>query len=382
MWKLQENVLDDKDKEALVDFIQHTDRFTQFNKVKLFEQKWSEWQGCKYSVFVNSGSSADLIMLDAVKEQYSLPDDSEVLVPAVTWATNITSVIQARLTPVFVDINLNDLSFDYQDIEKHITKDTKIILVTHLLGIPANLDILRYIAAKHNLILLEDCCESHGAVFNNIKVGNLGTASTFSFYWGHHITTIEGGMICTDDEDLHDLLLLKRSHGLVRELDVNKHEFYKKQFPDIDFNFLFYTHGYNVRNTELHATIGIAQLERIDDFIRIRNENYKEFISIISEIEDVLYIPASFGVSSFCLPLIFKSKFDKDYISDKLRKAEVEIRPIVGGNLLKQPCFQYYSRGYYPNADIVHDNGLYIGNNQFVNKDRIGLLKTILHDKG
>ena len=382
MWKLQENVLDYTDKEALVDFVHNTDRFTQFNKVKLFEQKWSEWQGCKHSVFVNSGSSADLIMLDAVKELNDIPDNSEVLVPAVTWATNITSVIQSKLTPVFVDINLYDLSFSYEDIEKHITKNTSIILVTHLLGIPANLDILRSIAQKHNLILLEDCCEAHGAVFNDRKVGNFGLASTFSFYWGHHITTIEGGMVCTDNEDLYDLLLLKRSHGLARELDVSKHDEYKKQFPSIDFNFLFLTHGYNVRNTELHATIGIAQLERIDDFIRIRNENYNEFIAIISEMEETMYVPAFFGVSSFCLPLIFRSKFDKDYIVKKLHKAEIETRPIVGGNLLKQPCFKQYSKGDYSAAQIVHNNGLYVGNNQFVGKDRIHLLKCILHGKG
>jgi len=149
MWKLQENVLEDKDKKALVNYIEHTDRFTQFERVKLFERMWSEWLGCKYSVFVNSGSSADLLMLDAIKELYGISDGREVLVPSVTWATNITSVIQAKLQPVFVDVNLDDLSFDYEELERKMTQKTRIILVTHLLGIPANIEILRYIAHKH-----------------------------------------------------------------------------------------------------------------------------------------------------------------------------------------------------------------------------------------
>ncbi|HPS31761.1 MAG TPA: DegT/DnrJ/EryC1/StrS aminotransferase family protein, partial [bacterium] len=257
MWKLQENILEQSDKDKLSDFINSTDRFTQFNMVKQFEKEWSKWQGCKYSVFVNSGSSADLVMLDGVKEYYQIPDESEVIVPAATWTTNITSVIQTKLKPVFVDINLNDLSFNYDAVEKAVTSRTKIILITHLIGLPANITKIKHIAEKHNLIVLEDCCESHGAVYEGKKIGNHGIAGTFSFYWGHHMTTIEGGMLCTDIEELNDLFILKRSHGLARELDPSKHDFYKNKYPDIDFNFLFLTHGYNFRNTELHATIGI-----------------------------------------------------------------------------------------------------------------------------
>ncbi|MBM3700838.1 MAG: DegT/DnrJ/EryC1/StrS aminotransferase family protein, partial [Actinobacteria bacterium] len=284
MWKLQENILKSKDREHLADFIRNTERFTQFEKVKEFELIWSLWQNTSYSTYVNSGSSADLIMLDAVKEFYDIDDGAEVLVPAVTWATNITSVIQTKMVPVFVDINLNDLSFNYDKLEKSITTKTKIILVTHLIGIPGNIDRIKEIAEKYDLIILEDCCESHGATYKSEKVGNFGVASTFSFYWGHHITTVEGGMICTKIDKLNDLFILKRSHGLARELHPSKHQYYKDKYPNIDFNFLFLTYGYNVRNTELHAVIGIEQIKHLDRYISIRNKNYKKFLKLISNI--------------------------------------------------------------------------------------------------
>jgi len=220
MWNLQENILNKEARDFLVDFINTTERFTQFDKVKEFEKAWSSWQNVAFSTYVNSGSSADLIMLDAVKEYYNIADGAEVLVPAVTWTTNITSVIQAKLSPVFVDVNLSDFSFDYGKLEKAITANTKIILVTHLIGIPANIEKIKTIADKHDLLILEDCCESHGASFNGVKVGNFGVASTFSFYWGHHMTTVEGGTICTSIDELNDLFILKRSHGLARELPL------------------------------------------------------------------------------------------------------------------------------------------------------------------
>lgn len=379
MWRLQENVLTTKDREYLAEFILKTQRFTQFEKVKEFEKLWSLWQNIKYSTYLNSGSSADLVMLDAVKEFYNIEDGAEVLVPAVTWTTNITSVIQTKMIPVFVDINLNDLSFDYEKLEKLITPSTRIILVTHLIGVPANIDIIQKIANKYNLILLEDCCESHGATYNSEKVGNFGIASTFSFYWGHHITTVEGGMICTNNEELNDLFILKRSHGLARELDNSKHQKYKDLYPDIDFNFLFITHGYNLRNTELNALFGIHQIEHLDQYIKIRNENHKKYLKIIEKIKDKLYIIDNEGISSFCFPFIFKNIDDKNKLEKVFIKNEVELRPIIGGNLLNQPCFlQYGNYKNYKNAQFIHENGFYIGNNQFVDDEKLDLLNKII----
>ncbi len=381
MWKLQENILEDKDKEYLVDFIESTDRFTQFEKVKQFEAAWSQWQQTGYSTYVNSGSSADLVMLDAVKEFYGIADGAEVLVPAVTWTTNITSVIQTKLTPVFVDINLSDYSFDYEELEKAVTSKTRIILITHLIGLPANIAKIKAVADKHNLLILEDCCESHGATFKGKKVGNFGVASTFSFYWGHHLTTVEGGMICTDNEDLNDLFILKRSHGLARELHPSKHQKYKDMYPGIDFNFLFVTHGYNFRNTELHAVLGIEQLKHLDNYIHIRNENHQHYLEVIEPIKDKLYMVENPGISSFCLPFIFRDKQNKKILRKALIEHNVESRPIISGNLLVQPCFaQYGNYQDFHNAQIVQENGIYIGNNQFVNAERLGILSDILRN--
>lgn len=379
MWKLQENILEEKDKRILIDFINSTDRFTQFEKVRKFESEWSEWQGCQYSTYVNSGSSADLIMVDAVKELYNIDDGDEVLVPSVTWTTNISSVIQNKLKPVFVDVNLEDLSFDCEKLEASITPRTKIILVTHLIGLPANMDKIKDVASKYNLVILEDCCESHGAQIGDRKVGNFGLASTFSFYWGHHMTSVEGGMICTDNEDLRDLFILKRSHGLARELDSSKHQKYKDKHPDIDFNFLFLTQGYNFRNTELNAVLGSEQLKHLDRYIEIRNVNHRKFLDLIESIKDKLYVIDNPGISSFCLPFIFKNHEDKIKFQKELKEGEVECRPVISGNLLRQPCFSKYGNYLeFKNAEIVHLNGLYIGNNQFVNEERLNILKKIV----
>lgn len=376
MWRLQENVLTNRDRELLADFILKTQRFTQFEKVKEFEGLWSKWQNIKYSTYLNSGSSADLVMLDAVKEYYQIEDGAEVLVPAVTWTTNITSVIQTKMTPVFVDINLNDLSFDYEKLEKSITSKTKIILVTHLIGVSANMDKIKEIANKHNLIILEDCCESHGATYNSKKVGNFGVASTFSFYWGHHITTVEGGMVCTDNEELNDLFILKRSHGLARELDKSKHQKYKDLYPNIDFNFLFITHGYNLRNTELNALFGINQIEHLDRYIKIRNDNHKKYVKILEKIKDKIYIIDNEGISSFCFPFIFKNIDDKNKLQNIFILNNIELRPIISGNLLNQPCFsQYGDAKEFKNSQFVHQNGFYIGNNQFVDDEKLNLLE-------
>lgn len=363
----------------MVDFIRSTDRFTQFEKVREFEKAWSEWQGCKYSVYVNSGSSANLLMLNLMKEKHGWKNGDEVIVPAVTWVTNITPVMQAGLTPVFVDINLEDLSFDYAQLAKKITKKTRAIFVTHLLGFPADIKRIRKIIAGRDIKILEDCCESHGASIEGVKIGNHGECSSFSFYWGHHMTTIEGGMICTNDEEIYKLAVLKRSHGLARELPPHYHDTHKKKHPGVDFQFLFLTDGFNVRNTELHAVLGIAQLKHLDRYIKIRNENYKKFVGIVSPYAEYLRILAPRGMSSFSLPFFFRDKKLKRSFQEIIKKEGIESRPIISGNLLRQPFLRDYADPLdFPNAEFVHENGFYIGNNQFVNDERLAALKKLV----
>jgi CDP-6-deoxy-D-xylo-4-hexulose-3-dehydrase len=380
-WKLQENVVNDSDLDLLVSFIKETKRFTQFTKVAEFEKVFGKWQGCRYCVFVNSGSSANLLLINSAKEYFGWENGDEVIVPAVTWPTTVTPVMQCGLTPVFVDANLFDLSLDYEKVGSRITSKTRAIFVAHLLGFPSNIARLQEIISGRDIIILEDCCESQGAIVNGTKVGNLGVAGTLSFYWGHHMTTVEGGMMCTNNEDLYKLFLLKRSHGLAREIPPENHAALKKAHKDIDFNFLFLTDGFNMRNTEFSAVLGLAQIARIDDFIRQRNNNYEVFIKICKGYLDDLILLEVPGISSFVLPFLFKSAKRKETFQEIIRAAGIESRPLISGNLLRQPFLsKYYNASDYPNADFIHTNAFYIGNNQFVNGQRLDMLVTLMVD--
>ncbi len=379
-WKLQENVLSDLDLQSLSDFIKTTKRFTQFTNVAKFEEAFARWQGCKYCVYVNSGSSANLVMIAATSEMYAWPDDAEVIVPAVTWPTTITPVMQSKYKPIFVDANLSDLSFDYQKLAAAITNKTRAIFVAHLLGFPADIKKIKEIIGERNITLLEDCCESQGATIDDRKVGNFGLAGSFSFYWGHHMTTVEGGMISTNNEEFYKLLLLKRSHGLARELPERFHDEIKKKHPEIDFNFLFLSDGFNVRNTELHAVLGLSQLPKMNGYIDIRNNNYQSYLKICQRYEDDLHvIHPDPGYSSFVLPFFFKDAKKKHLFQRCMMEEGIESRPLISGNLLRQPFLsQYYDPENFKNADFIHENAFYIGNNQFVNNSRMDRLEKLM----
>jgi CDP-6-deoxy-D-xylo-4-hexulose-3-dehydrase len=378
-WKLQENVISESDLEVLIKFIRETKRFTQFSKVKEFEQAFAEWQGCKYCVLVNSGSSANLVLINALKELQKWRDGDEVIVPAVTWPTTITPVMQFGLKPVFVDVNLTDLSFDYEKIERAITPRTRGIFVAHLLGFSADINRLYDVIGGRRISIFEDCCESQGAALNGKKVGSLSEAGTFSFYWGHHMTTVEGGMLCTDSPELFKLFTLKRSHGLARELPMEYKGALEAQYSDIDFNFLFLTDGFNVRNTEFNAVLGLAQLKRIDEFIAIRNRNFRRFSTLCKRYPEELLVLEKPGMSAFVLPFFFHRKERKLAFQAVIRAAGIEFRSLIGGNLLRQPFLaQYYDPAEFPNSDFIHHNAFYIGNNQFVNDQRLDVLQDLM----
>jgi CDP-6-deoxy-D-xylo-4-hexulose-3-dehydrase len=384
-WPLMKDTLTWCDRWKLAKFVMTSDKFTQGKKVEEFEQAWSEWLGVKHSLFVTSGSTANFLLLDAVKELYFKNKKKiKVLVPACTWVTNINPVMQLGMEPIFCDINLDDYSFDLENADA-IAKKHKIDIVftTHLLGLPALTFPLRNIFPK--AIMLEDVCESHGAkdIFGH-RVGSKSNGSTFSFYFGHHMSTVEGGMVCTNNTELYNLMRMKRSHGMSR-VSMKPEEFAAKH-PDIDPQFLFVTAGYNFRNTELGAVLGLSQLKKLDDFIEQRRKNYAKFINImLIDGRDKFYVPGGGyieeGNSSFCFPLIAKTPLIKDALLRRLRQNFIEYRPVVGGNLLRQPYMTGYGiSGKAPayNVDIVHENGIYIGNNQFVGDKELNTLEQII----
>lgn len=372
------------DKLKMVKFILTTKKFTNGPKVRKFEQEWNNWLGSKYSLFVNSGSSANLLLLNAIKEKYGLKNGDKVLVPACTWSTNIAPIIHNGLEPVFADIDLYSFSFDVEKLKKvkELHPDIKIIFVTHLLGLEAEID--KYQQIFPDALILEDICEAQGVTNSEgVKHGANSLGATFSLYFSHHMTSIEGGIINTNDEELYELMRLKRSAGMAREASDEKFEQYKKENPNISPSFLFPTAGFNLRNHEICAVLGSSQLRRIDHIINCRKNNYQKFLVLLKKYSDKFYIPKEDNTSSnLCLPFVCKDKNTYLKLISKFEECGIDYRPIVAGNLLKQPFLKDYSIvGEGPfNVDIVHEQGAYIGNSHLVGNNRFKLLETILND--
>jgi len=378
-WKLMQQTITKIDRLKLASFVLTADQFTNGKKVKEFEKQWSEWLGCKYSLFVSSGSTANFLLVAAIKEKYNLKNGDKIIVPACTWVTNVGPIIQLGLEPIFCDINMDNYSFDVDNLKK-IKKqhpDVKMIFVTHLLGFAADNKVYSDIFPE--ALVIDDVCESHGCKdVDGYKVGANSLGATFSFYFGHHMTTIEGGMVSTNDAELYDLMKMKRSHGMARE-SINSDK-YAEQYPDIQRSFLFITDGYNFRNHEICAVLGLEQLKRLDNMIDKRRKNYNTFIKIIKQYDNLFYIPGdNLGNSSFCFPIVAKTKETYDKLVVLLKQYNIEYRPVVGGNLLRHPFLKGYKLNKKnSNANIVNDNGVYLGNSHFVNNKQIKLLEKIL----
>ena len=382
-WPLMEETITFKDRLKMAAFLLTSSRLTNGPKVRQFEKKWAEWLGVDYSLYVSSGSTANSLLIASIKELCGLKDGDKVLVPATTWVTNVGPVIQNGLQPIFCDINLNNFSFDIEELKYIATQhpDIKVVFVTHLIGLSSDVEMIEDIFP--NALVLEDICESHGVQGPDLnKRGTLSAGSTFSFYFGHHITTVEGGMVCTNNPDLYDLMRMKRSHGMARESDFNRDK-YVAENPDIDPAFLFMTDGYNFRNHEICAVLGLSQLKKLNRNIEIRKQNYRRYCNSIL-FHDGLRTPQyQTGNSSFSLPII---PFDGKYVpllKETLRVNEIEFRPIISGNLLRHPAFKKYelcTEREEPNVEILHKNGLYVGNSQFVNYRKVDRLLEILNE--
>ncbi len=372
-----------EDRKNLSEFVLSAELLTNGPKVREFEKVWSEWQGCAHSLFVSSGSTANLLLFAGAIEHYGIKPGAKVAVPAVTWSTSIAPVIQSGLTPVFCDVNPRNFAIDTRHLQKisEENPDIKVIFATHLLGIPAPIEKYREILP--DAVILEDTCESHGARAPTGKVGSLSSGGTFSFYFGHHMSTIEGGMVCIEEENLYEILRTKRSHGLAREHGKARHEHLKSQYPDVDGEFLFTTEGFNFRNTEMGAVLGLSQIKRLDARVARRREILGKFVNMTWEKHPDLF--ASFdteGNSSFCLPFICKKREMYRGLRQFLSNKGVETRPLCGGNLLRQPFLsgRFGNPDDFPNADYLHFHSFYIGNNHLITDDEIETLEDLLEE--
>jgi CDP-6-deoxy-D-xylo-4-hexulose-3-dehydrase len=379
-WPLMSNAISETEKLELIKFITNSDRFTNGEKVKQFEEKWSKWLGVKYSTYVSSGSTANMMIMWLVKNNYFKKDKMKVLSPACTWATNISTLKQFNIDFVLGDNDLENFGLSEKTLkeakEKH--PDINVVWATHLLGCPNDVHIIKKYFP--NAIVVEDCCESHGATINNKKVGSIGVASSFSFYFGHHMTTIEGGMVCTNDKLLHQMSLMVRSHGMSRELtDNNMRKEFEENNKEIHSKFLFPVDGFNFRNTEINAVLGTSQLGNLDSFIETRKNNLNIFVSIIKRYPNHFLEFNTDGNSSMTLPFICKNKTTKDNLIIALENNGVETRPFLVGNITKQPFLKSHEQTLdLSNADFLHENAFYIGNSQFINQEHFTKLSSIL----
>ena len=381
-WPLINDNITRKDKEVLSDFILNSNRFTNGPKVKEFESLWSKWLGVKHSVMVNSGASGNFISIAMVKE---LKGVGEVIVPPIGWVSDISSVTQLGMTPVFVDVSLSNFNITAENIKAAITENTKAIVLVHALGFNAINDEIIKIAKDNNIMLIEDCCEAHGATYKGKRVGSFGDISLFSFYFGHHITTIEGGTVCVNDDHLYDLAKLFRSHGMTRETSPKMQKDFQQRYPNLNPLFTFGVAGFNMRSSELNAVLGIEQMNRIDGNILARRNNFRLWLNHLDS--DKYHTDYDVeGNSNFALPLMLVNSSDSlDKVCRVLEQEEVEYRlgTAGGGNQYHQPYLEkYYHRkvGELIEADYIHYNALYIGNHTELTKDQIINLCKKLND--
>ncbi|MDC0044680.1 DegT/DnrJ/EryC1/StrS aminotransferase family protein [Pelagibacteraceae bacterium] len=382
---LIQNNITKQDLDRVRNYLKNKDiLLTQAKKVKEFETKWSKWLGVKYSTFVNSGSSANLISMAIVNHLYG---KGEVIVPALTWVSDVASIIQNNLTPRFVDINLDTLSMSAEDLKKKINKKTKAIFITHAQGFNGFDKNFFDIINKYKIPVIEDVCESHGAKYKNKKLGSFGLMSNFSFYYAHHMSTIEGGMICTNDENIYELSRMFRSHGLVREINNKSlRSKYINQNKNLNPQFIFQVPGYNLRSNEISAIIGINQLKRLDNNIKKRNLNHEVFLKHINKDKFFVNFKLS-GSSNYAFNLILKNKDNKlmNSLMQNLTQNKIEFRKgsAGGGNQLRQPYLKSFikSKEYldYLNTEHVHFFGMYIGNYPDLKKIDIIKICTIIN---
>lgn len=362
-------------------------RTSMWEKTAQFEKLFAEYQGCADAVMVNSGSSADLLLSFLLRDPTAplLPVGSEILTPAVTWPTQIWSPLMAGLRPRFVDADPTTLNMDLDHLESLIGPETKAIFVVHLMGNPCDMGRVQDIAARHGLVILEDCCEALGARWGGKRVGNFGLGGAFSFFFSHHITTMEGGMICCPDKETGDRLRILRAHGWRRNVQSQTAPAISE---DIDPRYAFVNWGFNVRPTELQAGFGLHQLRRLPELNGNRERLANKFFAFIDETA-CLSRPAvapEAEPSWFCLPVIVDkdAPFRRAELTGFLERNGVETRPIVAGNLARQPAAQLFpelrAAENLKGADFIHTNGFYIGLLPMIGDEGVDRLINIIGD--
>ncbi|MHA1908078.1 MAG: DegT/DnrJ/EryC1/StrS family aminotransferase [Candidatus Thorarchaeota archaeon] len=347
-----------------------TTQVTMGEKVRIFEREFAKYIGVRHAIMVNSGSSANLLAMAILANpsiENHLTINDKVIVPALTWSTSIYPIADVGALPVFADSTLETLNLNLESVKKCITPDVKAIMAVHLIGNPCDMKGLKEICDNHGLFLIEDCCEAHGAEFNGRKVGSIGELGTYSFFFSHHISTIEGGMVVTDNDEYAELARALRAHGWTR--DLKNREKIEKQYEDRDPRFLFINKGYNLRPTEIQGAFGIHQMKKLDKFVSLRRRH----ASIVLEELEKVNLDIDFQIeqeggkhSWFGFPMTLRDGGWKERkrIIDTLEKQSVETRVVMGGNMGVQPARKHYealSPVSLDVADHVDRSGILVG---------------------
>jgi CDP-6-deoxy-D-xylo-4-hexulose-3-dehydrase len=367
----------DKDEYKAIERVIKSNFFTMGKEVSYFESDFARYFGAKYAVMVNSGSSANLLAISALifSKRYDLNSGDEIIVPAVSWATTFAPLQQHNLKVKFVDIDLETLNFDLEKLKKAISSRTKAIFAVNLLGNSNEYNEILDICEKQKIILIEDNCEAMGAKYDNKYLGTIGVLGTFSTFFSHHISTMEGGVVVTNDEELKDIMLSIRAHGWTRNLGKDS-SIYSKSNDEFYETFNFILPGYNLRPLEIEGALGKEQLKKLPKLIEARRENARYFNKIFSQLKSVM-IQKEIGESSyFGFSLIIRkdSKYSREELVKQLKIKNVECRPIVAGNFTKNPVIKYFDYeidGDLENADYLHNNGLFIGNHHYDCKSKL-----------
>ena len=357
--------------DRLIAWLQTYPRLTKGEVTLQLEKKWAQWLGTKHAVYVNSGSSANLMMLNVLQLSGRLKNN-KVVVPSLAWATDLAPVLQLNMQPIICDINMQNLAVELNHLETIFQKENPaVLMLVSVLGFPPKMKEIIDLCKKYEVILLEDNCESLGTKYNNTTLGNFGLMSSFSLYFGHHISTIEGGMVCTNDDEMYRLLKMIRSHGWDRDLSELEQQKLRTEnnLDDFDALYTFYVPGFNLRSTDLQAFIGLGQLEKLDRIIELRNLNYLLYRKLLTPNLWAPQIDETHFVSNFCYPIIHP---ERNKIVYALRKHNIEVRPLICGSMGTQPMYaKSYGRLELPNASIVDKQGCYIPNNHQLTADEI-----------